>query len=111
MNLTELKEKALKATPGLWYVSDSEVRKEHSDEEDYLVCDIPRINERLDFRKPNRDYIAACSPDVILTLIEALEEAQSVATTYASVNIQGDYFDPKTFGGAAREWLAKYGNP
>jgi hypothetical protein len=135
INLTELKEKALKATP------DFEVSfppDNYSSEWDLLHCprrrfkSLAEANEFAESRKNKRvpvygqpsvrEILPAAievPPDVILTLIEALEGAREVLSGLAvGIKISERFAASETVTERilvtretekARDWLAKYG--
>ena len=80
MTLDELERLARAATPGPWHVQDSNSwRRIGTDRIDgAVVCPINQRHDGhpdLGARRDDLDYIAACSPDVVLKLIETLRAA------------------------------------
>jgi len=75
--LAELRALADKAIGGPWYIEDSRVRHDYDPFNAYAdcsieVCDVSRISEKLDHKKPTREFIAT-SRTAIPQLIDALE--------------------------------------
>ena len=64
-----LKQLAEQATPGPWHTNDFD---------DYGLNVRNTLGDRLADRLsvPDAEYIAACSPDVVLSLLRQLEEAE-----------------------------------
>lgn len=99
--LDDLEAKAKAATPGPRYETDDYQNHDHEIRIDrtfeppsYIVCNIPQ----------DARFIAACSPDTVLTLITALREAEELITHAVELGHLGE----GSTQGWAQDWLAKY---
>lgn len=113
--LTELKEKAAKASEGTWRFGLDTPSRGYVHANKIIVADKVYVADG--------EYITACSPETILALCEALEEAREVVEFYGnrenyytrSVKLScgccSDVLDCRADedeGNKARAFLAKY---
>lgn len=137
LDLIKLKALAIAATPGPWTHRTSDefgsgvgnkdneycVQSNHNHGSKSWSRDIAVAAHAFSYRKDddafkNMEFISACSPDVVLRLVEALEEARDSLWFYAlpgryeKVNLTQTYVNAiveENPGNKARAWLERWG--
>lgn len=135
LDLIKLKSLAIAATPGPWTHRTSDefgsgvgnkdneycVQSNHNHGSKSWSRDIAVAAHALSYRKDddafkNMEFISACSPDVVLRLVGALEEAKIALEKYQFVaqvcdHDDGSWCDERCMdhGKRARKWLSKWG--
>lgn len=129
MNLTtlikELEEKAKAATPGPWEHNADGIRCTYQSRRDenwrdwigLKIVDMPVVGQS----ELNAEYVALCSPENILALVKALEEAKELAEKIKTLSVRANTFGPgmpETYADAtwmlgqeARAFLSKWVAP